>query len=323
MQWLELTIQTASGGLTMLEDRLTALGFDSFQEDDEQAFHTFLEDTRPYWNYVDEELMQAMRGKSQVRLYLEQNAAAPETVAWLQDELNALRASFPEAPLGSLQLTIKTLDETDWENSWKQYYRPIEVGRQLLIVPQWMDPENPAGRREVRLDPGMMFGTGDHASTRLCLMALEDIIQGGERVLDLGTGSGILSIAALRLGAASALGVDIDPKGEDIARENAGYNGFAPPAFQAITGNVLELAPDTLYDVVLANIVADVILPLAPQVRRYLRPGGVFLCSGILESRLPEIVAALEAAGMSDIQTSLLDGWSMCRAVLTDTEARA
>ena len=152
MQWLELTIQTSSGGLTMLEDRLTALGFDSFQEDDEQEFHTFLEDTRPYWNYVDEELMQSMSGKSQVRLYLEQNAAAPETVAWLQDELAAFRAAFPDAPLGSLALSARTLDETDWENSWKQYYRPIPIGRRLLIVPQWMDPKDQDGRLQVRLD---------------------------------------------------------------------------------------------------------------------------------------------------------------------------
>ena len=323
MQWLELTIQTASGGLTMLEDRLTALGFDSFQEDDEQEFHTFLEDTRPYWNYVDEDLLHQMSGKSQVRLYIQQNAAAPETVAWLQDELAAFRAAFPDAPLGSLALSARTLDETDWENSWKQYYRPIEVGKGLLIVPQWMEPENPAGRLQVRLDPGMMFGTGDHASTRLCLAALEDLIRGGERVLDLGTGSGILSIAALRLGASQALGVDIDPKGEDIARENAGYNGYCPPVFQAMTGNVLELDVEEKYDLVLANIVADVILPLAPRVRRYLRPGGGFLCSGILEARLPEIVAALEAAGLGRIRTRVLDGWASCQGTLTNTEGMA
>ena len=317
MQWLELTIETTSRGISMLADRLTALGFDSFLMDDEEEFHDFLEESRPFWNYVDEDLLKQMSGKSQIRLYIEQDASAAEKLSWLRDELAAFRAAFPDAGLGTLAVSVQTMEESDWENGWKQYYQPIPIGQRLLIVPQWLTPENPENRLCIRLDPGMMFGTGDHASTRLCLMALETAVVPGAKVLDLGTGSGILSFAALHLGAKDVLAVDIDPKGEDIARENAAYNGFAAPEFTAITGNVLELDLQPEYDLVLANIVADVILPLAPRVRRYLKPGGTFICSGILESRLDEIVAALAAAGMTDIQTNVLNGWAMCRAALS------
>ncbi len=316
MQWLELTIKTRSDGLSLLEDHLTALGYDSFQVDDEREFHDFLEETRPFWNYVDDGLMQSMSGKSQVRLYLANDPSAPEAINRLRSALAELRAAFPDAPLGSLDIDVSTLEEADWETGWKQYYQPIAIGSRLLVVPQWLNPPNPENRLCIRLDPGMMFGTGDHASTRLCLQALEQIIRGGERVLDLGTGSGILSIAALQLGAGSALGVDIDPKGADIARENAGYNGFAAPRFAAATANVLELSPEQPYDVVLANIVADVILPLAPRLVRYLRPGGAFLCSGILHERVPEIIQALRQAGIGRIRTEEADGWAACLGVM-------
>ena len=315
MQWLELTIQTTSRGISMLADRLTALGFDSFLTEDETEFRDFLEESRPYWNFVDEELLARMDGRSQIRLYIEKDAAAAERIARLREEMAVFGSSFPEAGLGSLEISVQTMDESDWENEWKQYYRPIEVGDRLLVVPRWLDPENPEGRLCVLLDPGMMFGTGDHASTRLCLEALEDFVQPGDRVLDLGSGSGILSIAALRLGAGDVLAVDIDAKGEDIARENAGYNGFEAPRFCAMTGNVLDLDLKPEYDLVLANIVADVILPLAPVLKRYLRPGGRFVCSGILHARVDEILSALKSVGIRNVEIREKDGWAMCRGV--------
>ena len=182
---------------------------------------------------------------------------------------------------------------------------PLPIGERLLVGPQWLSPENPEHRIPVLLDPGMIFGTGAHASTQMCMRELERTIRGGERVLDLGSGSGILSITALLLGAKTAVGVDIDPKAESIARENAAYNGFAVPAFTACTGDVTKDAAlmDALsqkeYDLVLVNIVADVIIGLAPVLPRFLTMDSTLICSGILDTRLDDVTAALERAGLT------------------------
>ena len=239
MEWTEVTIKTTSAAIELVADRLTALGYDSFIVDDEAEFQEFLEENRQYWDYVDEELAQKMHGLSQIRLYLEQAADAAERVSFLTEQLAALRTQFPQVDFGSLMVVLQDVRDEDWENSWKQYYQPLPIGKSLLVVPQWLHPENPEGRTEIRLDPGMIFGTGAHASTQMCMRALEHCIAGGERVLDLGSGSGILSITALKLGAKSAVGVDIDPKAEDIARENAAMNDLYADRFTAVTGDVI------------------------------------------------------------------------------------
>ena len=320
MQWIELTIATAPVGIELVAARLTALGFDSFIMDDQQEFHDFLEQNRQYWDYVDEELEEKMAGVSQIRLYVEDTPQAVETASYLSEQLSLLRRQFPAVDFGPLTVSAAGCRDEDWENSWKQYYEPLPIGEKLLVVPQWLHPENPEGRIEVRLDPGMIFGTGAHASTQMCMKALEQCIHGGERVIDLGSGSGILSFTALLLGAATATGVDIDPKAEDIARENAAMNGLDGSRFTAVTGNVIEdrarmeeLAEGG-YDVVLANIVADVIIPLSPVVPHFLRKGGVFLCSGVLNVRLDEVKAALEAAGLTITGCNQMDDWCQLSA---------
>ena len=322
MEWLEVTIKTVSSAIELLAAKLTAIGYDSFIVDDSSDFQSFLEENTQYWDYVDEDLAHRMENVSQIRLYLEQDAQAPEKLSALKSELTAFRLQNPDRDLGSLEITLENLQEEDWENSWKEYYQPIPIGSRLLIVPQWLNPDNPEGRIPVVLDPGMIFGTGAHASTQMCLKALEQRITGSERVIDLGSGSGILSIAALLLGADAATGVDIDPKAEDIARENAALNGLTAPRFTAVTGNVIgdrammERLSGEPYDVVLANIVADVIIPLAPVVPHFMKDTGVFICSGILNTRLGEVLEALEAAGLSVIQQEEQNDWCCLTAVL-------
>ncbi len=319
MQWLEVSIETAPGGIDLLAARLTALGYDSFIMDDDTQFHEFLEENQQYWDYVDETLEQSMSGISRIRLYLEDTEASRQQIDELRAALMHFREQEKNAPLGSLAVSYTTMRDEDWENSWKQYYQPLPIGEKLLVVPQWLDPENPEGRIPVLLDPGMIFGTGQHASTRMCMQALEQAVQGGETVLDLGSGSGILSITALLLGAATAAGVDIDPKAEDIARENAAMNDLHADRFTALTANVLESREklsDWLgkCDIVLANIVADVIIPLAPIVPEFLKPGGTFICSGILQPRLPEVEAAIERAGLRITQRQLSEDWAALTA---------
>ena len=221
---------------------------------------------------------------------------------------------------GTLLMTMDSLQDADWENNWKQYYKPMEIGERLLVIPQW-EQEDPkvrkaleGGRVPLILEPGLTFGTGSHATTRLCLTALEQAVQGGEKVLDLGCGSGILSIAALKLGAASALAVDIDDKCLDVAYENAAMNGIGRDAYTVKVGDILS--DEALraeigggYDVVLANIVADVIIGLGPMVRSLLRENGVFLCSGIIDTRAEEVADKLRQAGLEILDTRSSEGW--------------
>ena len=323
MQWIEVTVQTNSDTVDRVGEYLTILGFDSFIIDDQADFQSFLRQNRQYWDYVDEELEKKMRGLSQIRLYLEDSPSAPETVANLRDQLQTLKARQPKLDFGSLEVRLANVQDEDWENNWKQYYQPLAIGQRLLVVPEWLNPENPENRVEVLLDPGMIFGTGAHASTQMCMRELERAIQGGERVLDLGSGSGILSITAIQLGAAHATAVDIDPKAEDIARENAAINQIFADRFTALTGDVVADADmmkslEAEYDVVLANIVADVIIPLSSVVPHFLGQDSVFICSGILASRLGEVIAAIEKAGMQVLSTDRQEDWCRITAVLGD-----
>ena len=314
MQWLELTVDSASQGIELLEAALTMNGFDSFVVDDEADFHRFLETNRDYWDIVDEELENSMDGVSRVRLYLSDGPDAMEEVGRLRTLLASLPSAYPDADFGPLRLGLANVRDEDWENNWKQYYQPIPIGQKLVVVPKWME-HAADGRVPVYLDPGMIFGTGAHASTQMCMLRLEECIHGGEEVLDLGSGSGILSITALLLGAAHATGVDVDPKAEDIARENAAINGLYSDRFTAVTGNVVtgqaELQDlfDRRYDVVCMNIFADVIIPMAAVLPRFLKENTVVICSGVLENRYDEVRAAIEAAGLRIRSLQTMKDW--------------
>jgi ribosomal protein L11 methyltransferase len=315
MEWLEITIDSDSRGIGLLETALTLNGFDSFIIDDEAEFHTFLETNRDYWDIVDEDLEKSLDGVSRIRLYLADGPDAPEEIARLRELLAGLSAAYPDAGLGSLALSLANVRDEDWENNWKQYYQPIPIGQRLLVVPKWMQPDPGEERIPVFLDPGMIFGTGAHASTQMCMLRLEELIRGGEEVLDLGSGSGILSITALRLGAAHATGVDVDPKAEDIARENAAINGLGADRFTAVTGNVitgqdaLESLFSKTYDVVCMNIFADVIIPMAAVLPRFMTGKTRVICSGVLENRYEEVRAAIEKAGLRITSLQTLNDW--------------
>jgi len=322
MEWLELNIDTSHAGLDAVTDMLEQQGVTGLIIDDEADFQSFLENNRQYWDYVDEELLEQKKGVCRVTFYLERNEAAYGTVAAVRIAMSALKKAHPE--YGPLLLTIDSVADADWENNWKQYYQPLPIGEKLLVVPEWLHPENPEHRVEVLLDPGMIFGTGAHASTQMCMRELERAIQGGERVLDLGSGSGILSITAILLGAAHATGVDIDPKAEDIARENAAINQIFADRFTAVTGDVIgdKAMMESLkghYDVVLANIVADVIIPLSRVVPEFLQEDSIFICSGILNTRLPEVLDALEKNGLQILSTEQQEDWCRVTAALLET----
>ncbi|MBE6945815.1 MAG: 50S ribosomal protein L11 methyltransferase [Ruminococcaceae bacterium] len=314
MQYLEVTIKTTAQGIGLTADALTAMGYDSLVLDDQTEYEKFLEENRACWDYIDESLAQRLRGLSQIKLYLENDDHALARLDELREAMQALIRRHPRKNLGSLTVSAAPLDEEDWANSWKKNYPPQFIGQRLCVLPYWMDRAEAQGRLPVILDPGLTFGTGSHPSTQMCMAALEENLRPGSRVVDLGSGSGILSIAALRLGAETAVGVDIDPKAENMARENAAYNGFGDDRFRAFTGDVAgdSSALKALgggFDLALVNIVADVIIALSPVLPRVVRPGGLVICSGILDTRLEEVRGKLEEQGLTILEQRAQEDW--------------
>ncbi len=292
IKWLEVAVDAAPEELDALSARLTMNGVTGLVIEDEADFQRFLEQNHQYWDYVDEELQEKMKGVCRIKFYVSDDDHGHQQLrTWME----GIDKPYTTALLG----------ENDWAHSWQKYYKPMEVGERLYIVPEWEREEPvPAGKTALYLNPGLTFGTGSHASTQLCLGGVEQYVHEGDRVLDLGCGSGILSIAALRLGASAAVAVDIDPKAVDVAYENAAMNGIGRDCYRVLAGDVLsdeglvdELA-EQKYGVVLANIVADVIIPLSAKVHRFLDRGGMFLCSGIIDTRAHEVEAALERNGL-------------------------
>ena len=311
MKWLELWIDTTPAGIEPISGLLSEYGVDSLMIDEEGDFKDFLENNKQYWDYVDEDLLKEKKGKCRVTFYLSEDDEGFHTMGQIRIALSALKKQHPE--FSPLLMSMKNVADEDWENNWKAFYKPMEIGERLLVVPEWEQaPEN--GRVKLILNPGLTFGTGSHATTRLCLTALDRLIQGGEKVLDLGCGSGILSIAALRLGASRAFACDVDPTCVNVANENAALNGVDPACYTVRAGDVTadrELAREFGgdYDVVVANIVADVIIALAPRVRPLLKQGGVFLCSGIIDDRAAEVRQKLTDAGWTVEEENSSEGW--------------
>ena len=286
MNYTEVTIECAQEDIDSVCDRLTVMGCGGFVIENEADLKDFLENNRRYWDYVDEALQQRYAGLSRVKCYLEDNEDGQQMLA-------ALRAQF--------DIGTKTVCDSDWENNWKEFYKPLEIGERFLVVPEW-EETSAEGRVNLRLDPGLMFGTGSHATTRMCLAALEKYAGAGKKVLDLGCGSGILGIGALVLGSDICVGCDIDPKAPDIVMENAALNGMGSDRMRVFAGDVI--GDKTLrknlggaYDIVLANIVSDVIIPLAPHVRAFMADKAVFITSGIIDGREAEVENALKNAG--------------------------
>ena len=302
MAWLEYTIQTDPKQNANVVSALTARGLSDLVIEDQQELETFLEENRAYWDYIDESLQQHLQGLSNIKLYLEDTDTAG--IARLENAARELSLSMTRAPLA----------EENWEESWKGNYPPQEVGQSLVVLPYWL-ADTETTRKKVILDPGLTFGTGAHPSTQMVMEKMEEVVQPGFRCLDLGSGSGILSIAALRLGAASAIGIDIDPKAEDISRENAAYNGFAAPEFTALTGNVTEdtalmaKLSEQAYDLVLVNIVADVIIGLSPVLPGLMGENTALICSGILDTRLEDVKNALTAVGLTITAVKEKEDW--------------
>ncbi len=249
---------------------------------------------------IDEELLQKDRTKGLIHIYISPEDNPAEATAFLTERLAGEKIAY--------ELSTNICRNEDWENNWKAYFKPMEIGERLLIRPLWIDDYDAKGRAVLSIEPGLAFGSGTHETTRLCLEALEPYIKPDTNMLDVGCGSGILSVASLLLGAEKAVGVDIDALAVKTARENGEVNGFLEPKYTVYHGNLVDKVSGK-FEVIAANIVADIIILFSSQVGEFLADNGVFIASGIIAPREPEVLKAFEKNGFEVIKRHNKNDW--------------
>ena len=304
MNWTEVSIFTTTEGIEAVCGCLLNIGIGGFVVKDAQDFENFLNDKSANWDYIDDDLMGLKNCETSVTVYLPENAQGAENLISIKSELQRLKAFDEQKLFGRLEISLNNVKEEDWANNWKQYFKPLTVGEKLLIKPSWETYGKNDGRTILEIDPASSFGTGQHNTTQLCLEFLEKTISENDRILDLGCGSGILSIAAVLLGAGEVTAVDIEENAVNIAKENAQKNGISSDKYTAYCGNIISDI-DLLnkiggeYDIILANIVADVLIAMSPLFKKLLKPDGKLIMSGIISERQNEVVDAVKLNGFT------------------------
>ncbi len=319
MEWTEVSVFTSSIGVEFVCDMFSNLGITGAVIEDEQDFINFLEENKKYWDYVDDELIEEKKKETRVKVYIENSVELSDKLALIKSELLKLSERDEKNEWGSLEIDTESLSQEDWANNWKKFFHPIEVGKKILIQPEWEPLKAETDRVVFTVNPGMTFGTGTHHTTKLCIEELEGTVTEDTELLDIGCGSGILSIISLLLGAKEAWAADIDPACEHVAKENAVLNGVDTSKYHIFSGDIItdKALFDTLsvrkYDVIAANIVADVIIALVPTVKALLKKDGIFVCSGIIEERLSDVLAAFEKGGICVQHETRSGGWVAMR----------
>lgn len=311
--FIQIDIYTSSQAIDGITGALTEYGITGFIIQDSADFEDFLADKNANWDYVDDELMGLKNVEPHITLYVHENAQGAETLAAIRGLIDGYKANNSDGYYGNIRLTLANVKEEDWANNWKKYYKPFRVGKSLIIKPSWEDVEPKDGDRILEIDPASTFGTGQHYTTKMVMETLEEVVSGGERVLDLGCGSGILSIAALLLGAKDVTVCDIFENAVKTASENIEKNGFT--SFTAYCGNIIEdkALRERIgggFGIICANIVADVIIAMSPLFEGFLGDGGKLIVSGIIDERADEVQAALSENGWKVVSAKNEEGWN-------------
>ena len=308
MNWTEVKIYTTTAGIDPLTGSMLDLGLQGFMIEDAQDFDEFLHDTTPHWDYVDQAVMEKMKDcETCVTIYVADNPQGMEELMQVRQILARLKAQDPDGKYGRLELEMKDVDEEDWSNAWKKYYHPVQVGEHLVVCPSWEAYDRQPDEVVLTLNPGMAFGTGTHDTTRLCMELLEKYITPQDTVLDVGCGSGILAITAALLGANKIIGCDIDEVAVKVAGENAALNGVQDRI--AFHQGDLTSQVEGSFQIICANIVADVIIRLSEDAGSYLAKDGIFITSGIIDTREQDVLNALEQNGFQVIERRTSGGW--------------
>ena len=313
--FIQADIYTASQAIDGITGALTDYGITGFIISDSADFESFLADKNANWDYVDDELMGLSKVEPHITLYVHDNAQGAETLAAIRSLIESWKQNNSDGYYGNLRMELANVKEEDWANNWKKYFKPFPVGEKIMIKPSWEELTEETDKVILKIDPGHIFGTGTHETTQLCMELIEKYVKKDDMVLDIGCGSGILSIASLLLEAKEADAVDIDPNAIAIAYENSDRNEIPREKYHVCAGNILEDAAlhekysGKKYDMVEANIVADIIIALTKQVPDYIKDGGIFLSSGIITERKEDVLVALEAGGFAVQDVREKKGW--------------
>ena len=305
MDWIEVIVHTNTPGAELVSELLMQEGASGTMTEDRADVP---DPAKPngYWEIIDPAMIAAMPEDVLVHAWFEADGRIPDRLRSLRERLGAL--SRTESGLGALTLDTANVRDEDWSETWKQFYKPFRAGKTLVVKPTWERWDAEPGDRIIEMDPGMAFGSGTHETTGMCLALLEEAVSGGEKVIDVGTGSGILAIGAALLGASEVLAIDIDPDAVKVARENIRHNGLEGK-IRAVQGNLLDDQAETC-QVCVANIIADVICAFAAPLKAHIVPGGLFICSGIIREREEDVRAALLAAGYEILKTEHRGEWT-------------
>lgn len=294
MNWIEAAVHTTTAGADIVSELLMNAGATGTSIEDRTDV---LNAQKPegMWDMLDEHILDAMPEDVLVKAYFEEGASTPETLAFVRARLSELSHMDLGFDLGSLEFTRETVHEQDWAENWKRYYKPFRAGERIVVKPSWEPYEPFLEDLVIEMDPGMAFGTGTHETTYMCLQMLERYVRPGSACIDVGTGTGILAIAAAKLGAQDVLAIDLDEQAVVVAKENIRKNGME----QVVHAQAGDLLKDSIgkADVIVANIIADVICALCGPAKSHIRPGGAFICSGIIREREEDVLRALRQAG--------------------------
>ena len=306
MDWVEITVHTTTFGAEIVSEQLMQEGATGTMVEDRADIP---DPSKPngYWEMIDQKLIDDMPEDVLVHAWFEPDSSFADRMGALKGRMAELRALETGYDLGTLEIDTLNVRDEDWSEVWKQFYKPFKAGKHLVVKPTWEPYEPQAGDRIIEIDPGMAFGSGTHETTSMCLELLEETLNGGETVIDVGTGSGILAIGAAMLGAKDILAIDIDPTAVKVAKENIEHNHLEN-CITAVEGNLLDKT-DSTCDLCVANIIADVICFFAKPLTAHIVPGGKFICSGIIKEREGDVRAALLDAGYEILEIRRKGEW--------------
>ena len=320
MEWTEVDIYTTTLAIDLLCSKLEDIGIKGFAIRDAEDFNEFLQNKNGQWDYIDDDLMGLSQCETCITVYLPDNNQGKDMLLAIRSMLAELKANDNDNSYGRLVAELSSIREEDWANNWKKYFKPIEIGEKLIIKPSWENCSNDDNRKILEIDPASSFGTGQHHTTRLCLELLEKSLNQGDRVLDMGCGSGILSIGAMLLGAENAVAVDIEENASVTAMENALKNNIPKEKYTTYFGNILtdsKLADkiDSKYDIIVANIVADVLIAMKDYFVRYIKNNGILIVSGIITERMDEVINAISSVGFEMLEVNTKEGWAAVKFI--------